>query len=170
MNARVFRNEVRRRLFGIIEVTPGIIITELAEHVGLSHSTVSYHMKILEEQAAVAAKRDGRIVRYYTTDQYKDLGARLEPLVKRERVRQILALIDSEPGLVPFNLAKRLEVSVPTIMWHLSKLKDYGALTMEKRNGHYDIVLSPEVHDMLHDRMAAEPLKGDGAAGVARPV
>jgi len=175
VNARVFRNEVRRKLYGLIEGTSGAIITELSREVGLSHSTVSYHLKILEESGAVLAKRDGRVVRYYTASQFQDVNRRLEPLVKRARVVAILKLIDAEPNLVPFNIAKRLEVSVPTIMWHLQKLQAYGAITMEKRNGHYDITLRPEVRASLarqngHPPEPPAPSAGDHAAEPAEIV
>lgn len=124
-------------------------MTELSKGSGLSHSTVSYHMKVLQAAGVVTAKKDGRIVRFYKGGDYEDLSKRMIPLVKRIRTREILKLIDAKPTLCPFNIAQELRVSVPTVMWHLHKLEDYGAVTLEKRSGQYDILLNPDMRPIL---------------------
>jgi predicted transcriptional regulator len=149
VDARILRSEVRQRLATHVQGNPGITITDLAKHVGLSHSTASYHLRILERAGEVQGKRDGRTVRYYANGQYDDLRTRLQPLLKRERVVAILRLVQERPDMNPFNIARELDVSVPTVMWHLAKLRDYGALHMEKRNGHYDIILNPAVRGLV---------------------
>lgn len=149
MDARIARSEVRQRLGGLVRASPGVTITELSKAVGLSHSTCSYHLRILEQAGDVQAKRDGRTVRFYAEGQYDDLATRLRPLLARERVRAIIRLVRAKPDVNPFNIARELDVSVPTVMWHLGKLRDYGALEMEKRNGHYDIILNPDVAGLV---------------------
>jgi predicted transcriptional regulator len=149
MDARIARSEVRQRLSGLVRDQPGITITDLGKQVGLSHSTVSYHLRILEQAGEVQSRRDGRTVRFYANGQWEDLATRLRPLLARERVRAILKLVHERPTVNPFNIARELEVSVPTVMWHLGKLRDYGALHMEKRNGHYDIILDPQVVPLI---------------------
>ncbi|HEV8361741.1 MAG TPA: winged helix-turn-helix transcriptional regulator [Candidatus Thermoplasmatota archaeon] len=149
MDARVAKSEVRQRLAVLVGERPGITITDLGKLVGLSHSTVSYHLRILEQAGEIQSKRDGRTVRYYTHGQYEDLRVRLAPLLQRKRVVAIIKLIEERPDLRPFNIARELEVSVPTVMWHLAKLRDYGALQMEKRNGQYDIILNPELKGIV---------------------
>lgn len=149
MDARVARSEVRQRLRAHVLENPGITITELGRLVGLSHSTSSYHLRILEQAGEVQGKRDGRTMRYYAIGQYEDLATRLRPLLQRERVVAILRLVQRRPDVNPFNIARELDVSVPTVMWHLAKLREYGALQMEKRNGHYDIILNPEVRGLV---------------------
>jgi predicted transcriptional regulator len=149
MDARTQRSEVRQRLVALVTENPGVTITDLSRLVGLSHSTASYHLRILEHAGDIEGKRDGRTVRYYAAGQYDDLRTRLQPLLKRERVVAIIKLIQERPEVVPFNIARELEVSVPTVMWHLGKLRDYGALRMEKRNGHYDIILNPQLKGLV---------------------
>jgi predicted transcriptional regulator len=149
MDARIVKSEVRQRLAQSVRDEPGLIITQLAARMGLSHSTVSYHLRILEQAGEIQSKRDGRIVRYYAAGQYEDLGTRLKPLLQRERVVAIIRLIQAHPEMCPFNIARELNVSVPTVMWHLGKLRDYGALQMEKRNGQYGITLNPEIRGLV---------------------
>lgn len=144
-----FDSPIRRRLLDTVEENPGVIVTELSKVSGLSHSTVSYHMKVLEAAGAVTPKRDGRIVRFYKGGDYDDISKRMLPLVKRARTREILKLIDARPTLCPFNIAQELRVSVPTVMWHLHKLEDYGAVTLEKKSGQYDILLNPEMRPII---------------------
>jgi predicted transcriptional regulator len=149
MDARIARSEVRQRLAALVLERPGVTITDLGKLVGLSHSTVSYHLRILEQAGEIQSKRDGRTVRYYAQGQYEDLKVRLAPLLARQRVVAIIKLIEARPDMRPFNIARELEVSVPTVMWHLAKLRDYGALQMEKRNGQYDIILNPELKGIV---------------------
>lgn len=151
MDTRILRSEVRQRLAALVREAPGVTITELGKAVGLSHSTASYHLRILEQAGEVQSKRDGRTVRYYAAGQYDDMATRLRPLLERERVRAILRLVVAKPHVNPFNIARELDVSVPTVMWHLAKLRDYGALQMEKRNGHYDIILNPAVRGLVEN-------------------
>jgi predicted transcriptional regulator len=154
MDARIVKSEVRQRLAVLVRENPGVTITDLGKLVELSHSTVSYHLRILEHAGEVQGKRDGRTVRYYAKGQYDDLRTRMQPLLKRKRVVAILRLVDARPEMNPFNIARELQVSVPTIMWHLGKLRDYGVLQMEKRNGHYDIILNPEIRGVLNQEAA----------------
>lgn len=149
MDARIQRSEVRQRLAGLVREQPGVTITELGKLVSLSHSTVSYHLRILEQAGEIQSKRDGRTVRYYAQGQYEDIRTRLAPLLQRQRVVAIIKLVQARPDMRPFNIARELEVSVPTVMWHLGKLRDYGALSMEKRNGQYDIILNPELRGIV---------------------
>lgn len=149
MDAQTLRSEVRQRLAALVRESPGVTITELSKMVGLSHSTASYHLRILEQAAEVQSKRDGRTVRYYAMGQYDDLATRLRPLLQRERVVAILRLVQEKPHVNPFNIARELDVSVPTVMWHLAKLRDYGAIEMEKRNGHYAITLNPALRGIV---------------------
>ncbi|MCA1814481.1 MAG: winged helix-turn-helix transcriptional regulator [Halobacteriales archaeon] len=149
MDARIVKSEVRQRLAQVVRGEPGLIITELGTRMGLSHSTVSYHLRILENAGEIQSKRDGRIVRYYAQGQYDDMATRLRPLLQRARVVAIIKLIQEKPDVCPFNIAQELNVSVPTVMWHLGKLRDYGAISMEKRNGQYDITLSPSLQGLV---------------------
>lgn len=149
MDARVARSEVRQRLAHLVRQTPGVTITDVARLVGLSHSTVSYHLRILEHAGEIQGKRDGRSMRYYARGQYDDLRTRLRPLLARERVVRIIRLVQEDPDTCPFHIARALQVSVPTVMWHLGKLRDYGALKLEKGNGHYRIILHPGIRGIV---------------------
>jgi len=149
MDDRVRKSEVRQRLAAFVRESPGVTITDLARLVGLSHSTVSYHLRILEQASEVQGRRDGRTVRYYAPGQYEDLRTRLRPLLERKRVRAIIRILEERPDAVPFHIARELEVSVPTVMWHLAKLREFGALELEKRHGQYAITLNPDLRAMV---------------------
>ncbi|MGQ0537030.1 MAG: winged helix-turn-helix transcriptional regulator [Methanobacteriota archaeon] len=155
---RALQSAVRQQILVLIEGHPGIIISDLARRLDLSHSTTSYHVVILRDRDLVRVKRDGRIVRCYSHKDYMVLATRLVPLLEKPRVRQILAVIQAEPGVRPFRIAKQLSVSFPTVMWHLRKLQEYGAIRIQKENGHYDVSLSPETREALESPTPGPPL------------
>lgn len=63
------QNDTRRRIFALLLEKPGITQSEIADIVGLSRSTVTWHMRRLTADGLVEANRDGRAVCYTLTDE-----------------------------------------------------------------------------------------------------
>ncbi|NMA23944.1 EPS-associated transcriptional regulator, MarR family [Methanoculleus chikugoensis] len=61
------QNGTRRQIFALLLEKPGIMQSELAEIVGISRSTVAWHMRQLTADGLVEANRDGRAVCYTLT-------------------------------------------------------------------------------------------------------
>ncbi len=60
--APLLKGEGGRNVLGAICSSPGIVAVHVAEHLGMSTSTVNYHIKRLSEAGLVAAERKGRFV------------------------------------------------------------------------------------------------------------
>ncbi|PLX48171.1 MAG: transcriptional regulator [Desulfobulbaceae bacterium] len=76
-----------------------LCVCELTALLGLAQSTVSKHLKLLEDAGLVSSKREGAWVNYYLTDGRDSLYAHAmlthleEWLGEEEEVRQILAQV-----------------------------------------------------------------------------
>jgi predicted transcriptional regulator len=64
--APVTRSDGARRILAELTANPGLSGTDLAVRLGLQASTVTYHVKRLQEAGLVAAARDGRVIRLRT--------------------------------------------------------------------------------------------------------
>jgi DNA-binding transcriptional ArsR family regulator len=58
----------RLRLLLAIHAVPGICVTDLAIAAGMSDTAVSQALRLLRAAGVVAARKDGRIMRYQLTD------------------------------------------------------------------------------------------------------
>ena len=64
---RAFSDASRVRILSII-VEQEMNISALAEHVGVTESAVSHHMRSLRQMRLVKSRRDGKEVYYYVDD------------------------------------------------------------------------------------------------------
>ncbi len=61
------RNGTRRQIFTLLLEKPGITQSEIADIIGISRSTIAWHLQRLAADGLVEANRDGRTVRYALT-------------------------------------------------------------------------------------------------------
>jgi predicted transcriptional regulator len=123
-----FDTQARHRILAAIEAQPGANVAEVARAVGQSAGTVTYHLQLLQGAGLVRRLREGRDVRWFTARDYADLGIRLAPLLRRPRTRALLRMLRADPVVRPAALALALGCSAPTVMWHLEKLQEAGAV------------------------------------------
>ncbi|MHB8604815.1 MAG: helix-turn-helix domain-containing protein, partial [Thermoplasmatota archaeon] len=58
-------NDTRRRIFDYVKNMPGSCIADIAERVGVSHSTASYHLDKLCSFQLLTSTADGNKVRFF---------------------------------------------------------------------------------------------------------
>lgn len=129
-----FENETRRRIFDYVRSRPGQSIAEIATTVGVSHSTASYHLERLTEFNLLASTQDGNKMRFFvngglfTEDERRILAA-----LSNAETRRVLATILANPGSYRAELTSLLQVSSPTVNWHLQRLLAAGLVAEEPR-------------------------------------
>jgi len=130
-----FENDTRRRIFDQVRARPGQSIAEIAPLVGVSHSTASYHLERLIEFNLLASTQDGNKMRFFvngglfTEDERRILSA-----LSNVETRRVLATILANPGCYRAELTNLLQVSSPTVNWHLARLLG-AALVNEEHRG-----------------------------------
>lgn len=130
-----FENETRRRIFDQVRQRPGQSIAEIAAVVGVSHSTASYHLERLAEFNLLAATQDGNKMRFFVNGGlFTEEERRVLAALSNAETRKVLAVILANPGSYRAELTALLQVSSPTVNWHLSRLLAAG-LVMEEPRG-----------------------------------
>lgn len=74
----LLRNASSRRLADAVRQTPGVIQKDLSHRLGLSPSTIAWHIDRLERAGLVLKEADGRQVRYYPSGRLDDLAAQIQ--------------------------------------------------------------------------------------------
>lgn len=129
-----FDNDTRRRIFDQVRQRPGQSIAEIAQAVGVSHSTASYHLERLMEFNLLAATQDGNKTRFFVSGgTFTEEDRRILAALSNAETRRTLATILAHPGCYRAELTVILDVSSPTVNWHLARLVQAGLVAEDHR-------------------------------------
>lgn len=115
----------REAIYGRIVESPGATLQDLCDHSGLSRTAVSHHLRLLEQQHLVVAKRVGRSKHFFENggrfgrDQ-KDAYA----VLHNQRSKDIHKYIASNPGSIQKDLCRALGIQASVAHWHVKRLKE----------------------------------------------
>jgi predicted transcriptional regulator len=129
--SEILENEKRRRIYTLIDASPGIHLRELQRLLDIPLTTLEYHLSYMTRKKALFAETEGHHKRYYTrpldSEDKKVLAA-----LRQKRMREIL-LITLENGKAKYQLlAERLELSHSTLSSYLKYLVNKNILVREK--------------------------------------
>lgn len=122
-------NEVRSRVYGVIEQSPGTYISEVSEQVSASRSTVRYHVRILEDEGLIVGDADRGKHRFYPTG--SDDPALAAAMNDDATARVLDSIARLEPATVSA-LAEDLDRAPGTVSYHLDRLADDGLIEQER--------------------------------------
>lgn len=161
-----FENETRRRIFDQVRQRPGQSIAEIAAVVGVSHSTASYHLERLAEFNLLAATQDGNKMRFFVNGGlFTEEDRRVLAALTNAETRRVLAVILANPGSYRAELTTLLQVSSPTVNWHLSRLLAAGLVVEEPRGRNRYLFADPARLRTLFGALAGKVRATDYEAG-----
>lgn len=126
----------------LLDGRPGANIVRVAEELGFTHSTATYHLNTLVRRGLVRRQREGRMVRHFVAGDQQDYRtAHLRALLRDERKQRIVAFVVQEHiGRYTINqMARILGVPFSSMKSVLSSLEKAGLVEMECVNGRYRI-------------------------------
>lgn len=133
-------NETRCAIYEHVRDHPGTPIAGVAATVGVSHSTATYHLDTLAEAGLVVSMEDGNKRRFFpNADAYSEAERRCLAVLENEGTRRALTRLAEAEPTSRSRMAAELDVSIPTVNWHLERLDVCGFLDEEDRGG--EIVL-----------------------------
>jgi predicted transcriptional regulator len=127
----ILENENRRRIYVLIESSPGIHLRELQRLLNMPLTTLEYHLSYMARKKILFAETETHHKRYYTkpldTEDKKVLAA-----LRQKRMREIV-LIALENRKAKYQLlAERLKLSHSTLSSYLKYLVNKNILVREK--------------------------------------
>jgi predicted transcriptional regulator len=127
----ILENERRKRIYSIIETSPGIHLRELQRITNLPLATLEYHLNYMTRKKVIIRETDTHYTRYYTKpldpEDKKILSA-----LRQNRMREIVLLI-AAAGKSKFQfLMDRLNLPRSTLSFYLKYLVDHNILAKDK--------------------------------------
>jgi len=127
----ILENEKRRKIYALIETSPGIHLRELQRVLDIPLTTLEYHLSYMTRKKILFAETHGHHKRYYTKaldpEDKKVLAA-----LRQKRMREIVLIVLSNGKAKYQSLAEHLKLSHSTLSSYLKYLVVNKVLVMEK--------------------------------------
>ena len=133
----------RGRLEGFLTAHPGCHLSGIIRALEMGNHQAVHHLRVLENEDRVWCRRDGRLLRYYTSavDRAAELSNLPRPVDANQLsdvalmvLRSIAEQDEGRPSPTQRELASRLETSQQLVSHHLKRLESQG-LIARKRSG-----------------------------------
>ena len=127
----ILDNHTRGTLYNIIMGNPGTTLLELRVWLSVPHTTLQYHLQLLEEFELISTRWDSKHVYYYVA------GTKIPSIRFKlsESQSAILAAAEENPGISQGDLAGETGFVASTVSYHLRKLVEWGLARTEKDGG-----------------------------------
>ena len=126
MNENLLALETRKKIFELIEKRPGLHKREIARAMGMSLSTIDYHLHHMEKKGLVEARLDGKYKRYFIRKEGKKEDKRIFSMLRQEVPRRILLFLISHPKAIHKEICEHIGKAPSTISFHMKKLIKEG--------------------------------------------
>ncbi|MHB8586172.1 MAG: winged helix-turn-helix transcriptional regulator [Thermoplasmatota archaeon] len=113
---------LRARIYEWVQGHPGVHVLELAEALQLSHPTILYHLRILEDEGYVQTVVAGKRRCVFDTQGHFNSWERDVLVALQSEAGRVLELVLEQPGTFPRELAHTLGVSLTTVKRALPEL------------------------------------------------
>jgi predicted transcriptional regulator len=122
---------LRKKIYDTIAINPGIYLSKLTEIFNLPIAQIESHLIYMENRKLIIMARDEGNIRYYINDD-KD-GLQNKRILKTKR--KIYDCIADNPGLYLSKIAEMLQMSVPLVDYHMSRLENESLIIVVKEDG-----------------------------------
>jgi predicted transcriptional regulator len=127
----ILENERRRKIYALVEASPGIHLRELQRVLNIPLTTLDYHLSYMTRKKIIFGETEDHHKRYYTKPLDPD-DKKVLIALRQKRMREIV-LIVLENGKAKYQLlAERLKLSHSTLSSYLKYLVNKNILVMEK--------------------------------------
>ena len=117
-----YSSENRLYVYKYILNYPGVHLRKICRELGLAMGDAQYQLSILEKEGKIKSKRVGNHRHYYPLAVLDEQNELILAFLRQETIREILTYLMENPGCSQQVLANFLNVSAPTIKWHMSRL------------------------------------------------
>lgn len=122
---------LRRRLYEYVQAHPGAHILEMADALQLSHPTVLYHLRILEDEGYVQSAAGGKRRCAFDTQAHFNAWEREVLMLLQSEAGRVFEYVAEHPGSFPRELAARLGISETTVKRAVPELLRLGLVAEE---------------------------------------
>lgn len=121
----VLANSSRAQLYNMVINQPGVTFGTLARALNIAPGTAEYHLRILEREGFIRARKCGKFIRYYP---YEMSTSPYTPV--QQKILNSLAI---EPEQSQTDLADKVGVSKQVVNYNIKQLREFGVLEEQKQ-------------------------------------
>ncbi len=138
---------IQDRIQRFVQTNPGVTISDVADLIGTTHSTATYHLNRLVRRNQLVPRREGRVVRHFLPEDASDPVTRLAALMATEQQHEIVAFLLAKPveRMTINQVAKALDLPFARVKGTMGALETLGMLRLERRRGRYHIRPQPSL-------------------------
>lgn len=140
--AEVFGHGGREQAYMAIRERPGVDVLDVARLLATSWSNAAYHLRVLEREGFVVARRAGRHRLYFPAGTESPEAQRQRIVMRHPLARSLVEEVDRTPQATQKELGERLGLPSSTVSYHLARLVGAGLLAerREWREKRYAVV------------------------------
>jgi predicted transcriptional regulator len=128
---KILDNENRARIMDLIKETPGIHYTKIKDELNMNNGTISYHLSVLMREERIISRNRGARKLFFPSG--------MEPNINYRNIRnmekEILKIIEHNPGINQFDLSKRMGRNPSTIHYNIQKMQNGELIRVIKKGG-----------------------------------
>ena len=127
----ILENENRRKIYEVIEDSPGIHFRELQRVLNMPLTTLEYHLSYMVRKKIIHSDTDTHYKRYYA----KPLGdedKKVLSALRQKRLREVVLLVLANGKAKYQFMADYLKIPHSTLSFYLKYLVDNGILVKDK--------------------------------------
>lgn len=139
----------RREIYDYIKSHPGTHEREIEKELGIATGDLRYHLNKLSRADLISTWGSGTKF-IFPLNLFGEKQEILLGLLTQETPREILLCIMRHPGIGQKEIAEELELSAPTIWWHMDRLLRLGVVGRKKdgKSVSYEVIARRE--DLLN--------------------
>lgn len=124
----------RRKIYELCVMSPGTNFTKIAEFLEIANSTISWHLKRLEESGLVKSiKISGKRI-YVPVELRNELAEEIYVILDNEIARKIFIFVLNNPETYPLDIARNIGIHHETVRYHLDRMKKVKLIEIEKKS------------------------------------
>ena len=143
--------ENRKRIYDHISKYPGAYLREIQKELELEVGVLEYHLNYLENSGLLSSEMDGRLRRFYVSEEVAFVDRKLLGLMRQRIPRSIAIKILVDTKVSFDDLREEVSISKSTLSFHLRKMRSLGMLNevREGRRTYYSMADEDEVARIL---------------------
>lgn len=127
--------ETRKRIYELVQASPGVHFREISRRLGIPMGVVEYHLNFMLKRDMIVDRKEGRYRRYYADGKIGSREKRVLSYLRKDIPRGILMHVMLHPGARHRDIKGELGISGSTLSFHLQRMMTDEVLKEEDHDG-----------------------------------
>jgi predicted transcriptional regulator len=132
---------------------PGIMQHEVARQLGLRHSLVDYHTRLLANEGLLEVRTIAGWKCFFLPSGAALGEGRVRTLLRRGRARNVLLAIARQPDITLSEVAEQGAMTVSSVHWHVQRFQSEGIVSTTREGRQVKLRINPDRNRMVLDAL-----------------